>query len=57
MTQRQEINERLYKAAREAMAKSYSPYSKFPVGAAILTASGEIYSGCNIEHCPYGLRR
>lgn len=39
----------LFKAAREAMAKSHSPYSKFPVGAAILTADGQIYAGANIE--------
>ncbi|TCD16094.1 cytidine deaminase [Oricola cellulosilytica] len=43
----------LYAAARAAMAKSHSPYSEFPVGAAILTADGTIYSGANIEVISY----
>ena len=39
----------LFAAARAAMAKSHSPYSKFPVGAAILTEDGRIFAGANIE--------
>ena len=39
----------LIKKAIEAMGKSYSPYSKFRVGAALLTKSGKIFTGCNIE--------
>ncbi len=39
----------LFKAARAAMAKSHSPYSKYPVGAAIRTEDGRVFSGCNIE--------
>ena len=39
------------KAAREF---SYSPYSGYMVGAALLTAEGEIYTGCNIENAAYG---
>ena len=39
----------LFTAAREAMAKSHSPYSRFPVGAAIRVADGRIFSGANIE--------
>jgi cytidine deaminase len=39
----------LFEAAREAMAKAYAPYSKFPVGAAIRTADGRIFTGANIE--------
>lgn len=39
----------LFAAAREAMAKSHSPYSKFPVGAAIRTADGRVFTGANIE--------
>jgi len=46
---------RLEKAARLAAKSSYSPYSKFPVGAAILTGSGKIYTGCNVENASYGL--
>jgi cytidine deaminase len=42
-------------AARSAMAKAYVPYSKFPVGAAALTTSGEVISGCNVENASYGL--
>ncbi|PAV29461.1 cytidine deaminase [Virgibacillus profundi] len=33
--------------------KAYVPYSKFPVGAALLTESGKIYTGCNIENAAY----
>lgn len=46
---------RLEKAARLAAKSSYSPYSKFRVGAAILTGSGKIYTGCNVENASYGL--
>ena len=42
-------------AAREAMAKAYVPYSKFPVGAAALTTDGRLVSGCNIENASYGI--
>ena len=35
------------------MGNSHSPYSKFPVGAALLTPSGTIYSGCNIENASF----
>ena len=43
----------LFLAAREAMAKSYAPYSKFPVGAAIRTEDGRIFAGANIEVASY----
>lgn len=46
---------RLEAAARRAARNSYSPYSKFPVGAAILGGSGKIYTGCNVENASYGL--
>jgi cytidine deaminase len=45
----------LRQAATAAMAKSYSPYSNFAVGAAALTADGRVISGCNVENASYGL--
>lgn len=46
---------RLEKAARAAAHAAYAPYSKFPVGAAVFTGSGRIYSGCNVENASSGL--
>lgn len=43
----------LFEAATEAMAKAYAPYSKFPVGAALRTTDGRVYSGANIEVASY----
>lgn len=43
----------LIKKALEAKEKAYAPYSKFRVGAAILTRTGKIYTGCNIENASY----
>ena len=44
---------KLSTAAIEAKAMSYSPYSNFQVGAALLGKSGKIYTGCNIESASY----
>jgi cytidine deaminase len=45
----------LIRAALEAQKRAYAPYSNFPVGAAIRTASGKIYQGVNVENVSYGL--
>lgn len=45
----------LIEKARQAAAQAYAPYSHFSVGAALLTASGRIFSGCNVENASYGL--
>lgn len=45
----------LQQAARQALANSYSPYSNFAVGAALLTDDGAIVTGCNVENASYGL--
>lgn len=43
----------IFAAAREAMAHAYAPYSKFPVGAALLTTDGRVFTGANIEVASY----
>jgi cytidine deaminase len=46
---------RLERLARRAAKSSYSPYSRFAVGAAVLGGSGKIYSGANVENASFGL--
>lgn len=45
----------LLHAARAAAKNAHAPYSDFHVGAAILTSTGEVFSGCNVENASYGL--
>jgi cytidine deaminase len=45
----------LMREAERARRMSYSPYSRFPVGAALLTRSGRIVHGCNVENASFGL--
>ena len=45
--------EKLMDEAEKARSHSYSPYSHYSVGAALLTKDGKIYSGCNIENASY----
>lgn len=47
-------NRDLIEKAKEAMQYAYTPYSNFKVGAALLTKSGKVYLGCNIENSSYG---
>jgi glutamine transport system substrate-binding protein len=45
----------LVNASSQASLNAYAPYSRYAVGAAVLTTSGRIYSGCNVENALYGL--
>jgi cytidine deaminase len=45
----------LIQAALEVQQRAYCPYSNFPVGAALRTASGRIFQGCNVENASFGL--
>lgn len=49
-----EIITQLMEEARKAVQRSYSPYSNFPVGCALLTKDGKVYTGVNIENVSFG---
>ncbi|HAF62629.1 MAG TPA: cytidine deaminase [Anaerolineaceae bacterium] len=49
----QDMKQQLIRQALEARKRAYVPYSKYPVGAALLTGSGKIYNGTNIENAAY----
>ncbi|MCI1856563.1 MAG: cytidine deaminase [Sporolactobacillus sp.] len=48
-------DKQLISAARQALEGAYAPYSRFRVGAAVLTGSGKVFTGCNIENAAYSL--
>ena len=52
---REKLMDTLIPQAWEAAKNAYVPYSSFQVGAALLTAEGEIYQGCNVENASYGV--
>lgn len=47
-------DEMLILQAKDAMKNAYAPYSRFKVGAAVVTKGGEVFKGCNIENASYG---
>ncbi len=50
-----EPREKLIESARVALKNAYVPYSKFKVGAALLTSRGDVVLGCNVENSSYGM--
>ncbi len=49
------MRERLIRSARHVMKNAYAPFSNFKVGAAILTSTGRVFTGCNVENSSYGM--
>lgn len=47
--------EEMIELARRVSQRAYAPYSKFYVGAVVVTPSGEAFAGCNVENASYGL--
>lgn len=50
----EELKIQLFNEAKNMLNFSYTPYSNFKVGAALLSESGKIFTGCNIENAAYG---
>ena len=48
-----QVKEELIRKANEAREQAYAPYSRYQVGAAVLTADGQVFTGCNIENAAY----
>lgn len=48
-------DQQLFALAQEARKGAYAPYSHYSVGAALLTASGQVFTGCNVENAVYPL--
>ena len=44
----------LYAMAKEMLPRAYAPFSRFQVGAALLTTEGEVFTGCNVENSSFG---
>lgn len=55
MKTKKELYAKLLSIAKDISLNSYSPYSKFKVGCAVLCSNGEIYTGTNVENASYGL--
>jgi len=51
----QQEQDALLKAAQDASERAYAPFSRFFVGSSILTVSGQVFTGCNVENSSYGL--
>jgi cytidine deaminase len=52
-TEADPLIDELFAAARAVQANAHAPYSRFPVGAAVRTASGKVFAGCNVENAAY----